>query len=115
VEVVAQDRDHLAFLAPRPARSGHVIVVRREVSDYLFDLPEDQHAALWSFVRQVAHRLKRRLPCERVCVSVIGWVVRHVHVHLIPTDAPGQVPALDGPPLPADEARALAARLRAED
>jgi histidine triad (HIT) family protein len=112
VEVVAEDRDHLAFLAPRPARKGHVIVVRREVSDYLFDLPAEQHGALWAFVQQVAKRIQMRLPCERVCVSVIGWVVRHVHVHLVPTDAPGQVPGLDGPPLPADEARALALRLR---
>lgn len=112
VQVVAEDRDHLAFLAPRPARAGHVIVVRREVTDYLFDLPPAAHAALWAFVHIVAQRLKERLPCERVCVSVIGWVVRHVHIHLIPTDAPGQVPGLDGPPLPEQVAQALAVRLR---
>jgi len=112
VEVVGEDRLHLAFLAPRPARPGHVIVVRRELSDYLFDLDPTAHAALWAFVQPLAQAMRRRLPCARVCVSVIGWVVRHVHVHLVPTDAPGQVPGLDGPPLPQDQARAIAARLR---
>jgi diadenosine tetraphosphate (Ap4A) HIT family hydrolase len=41
--------------------------------------------------------------------------VRHAHVHLIPTDAAGQVPGLDGPPLPAAVARELGARLRGAD
>ena len=63
-------------------------------------------------MRRVARRMRERLPCARVCVSVIGWAVRHAHVHLIPTDAPGQVPGLDGPPLPEHEAAALAERLR---
>jgi len=112
VEVVAGDDLHLAFLAPRPVRPGHVIVVRRELSDYLFDLDPAAHAALWAFVQPLAQAMRRKLPCARVCVSVIGWVVRHVHVHLVPTDAPGQVPGLDGPPLPQDQARAIAARLR---
>ena len=44
--------------------------------------------------------------------SVIGWVVRHAHVHLVPTDAPGQVPGLDGPPWPAGRLAALTERLR---
>ena len=112
--VVAEDRDHLAFLAPRPVRPGHLIVVRRQVTDYLFDLPAEQHAALWAFVRLSAQVLRERLPCARVCVGVIGWVVRHVHVHLVPTDAPGQVPGLDGPPLDPGVAAAIAARLRAD-
>lgn len=114
VEVVAQDERHLAFLAPRPARPGHVIVVTRAVVDGVFDLDGEAHAALWAFVHGVGRRLRERLPCARVCVSVIGWVVRHAHVHLVPTDAPGQVPGLDGEPLSMATAAAIAARLRAD-
>lgn len=112
--LVATDVQHVAFLAPRPARPGHVIVTTKRVHDYLFDLPPPEHAALWAFVQQVAMRMRDRLPCARVCVSVIGWVVRHVHVHLVPTDAPGQVPGLDGEPLEPALAAALAARLRGD-
>jgi len=112
VHEIARDADHVAWLAERPVRDGHVVVCTREVVDSVFDLDEAAHARLWTFVHGVARRMRERLPCERVCVSVIGWAVRHAHVHLIPTDAAGQVPGLDGEPPGADEMRALAARLR---
>ncbi len=109
--VIRRDHAHLAFLAERPVRPGHVIVATTAVVDGVFDLSPAGHAALWAFVREVARSMRERLPCERVCVSVIGWVVRHAHVHLVPTDAPGQMPGLDGPPLPAAVMAAIASRL----
>ncbi|MCB9878634.1 MAG: HIT family protein [Planctomycetes bacterium] len=112
VRTIAADEGHVAFLAERPVRPGHVIVATRAVVDAVFDLDEAAHAALWRFVREVARDLRERLPCGRVCVSVIGWAVRHAHVHLIPTDAGGQVPGLDGEPLADAHADAIAARLR---
>ncbi len=115
VHVVAADADHMAWLAPRPVRPGHVIVATRAVVDSVFDLDAAANARLWAFVRELARTMRERLPCERVCVSVIGWVVRHAHVHLVPTDAPGQVPGLDGPPLPAAEMDALVLRLTAKE
>ena len=96
-------------------RPGHVIVATRAVVDSVFDLDAAANARLWAFVRELARTMRERLPCERVCVSVIGWVVRHAHVHLVPTDAPGQVPGLDGPPLPAAEMDALVLRLTAKE
>jgi histidine triad (HIT) family protein len=113
VVVIAEDDAHVAWLAERPARPGHVIVATRAVVDSVWDLPAAQHAALWAFVHDVGKRLRDRLPCARVCVSVVGWVVRHAHVHLVPTDAPGQVPGLDGPPLPPGQQAALLAKLSA--
>lgn len=110
---VAEDEDHLAFLAPRPFRPGHVIVIPKRVHDQLFELPAAEHAALWAFAREVARHIKSALPCERVCAFVVGWAVRHAHIHLVPTDAQGQVPGLDGEPLPAAELARLRDRLGA--
>lgn len=112
VHELRRDLRHVAWLAERPVRTGHVIVATTARVDAVFDLAPEAHAALWTFVREVAHTLRERLPCERVCVSVIGWAVRHAHVHLVPTDAPGQVPGLDGPPADDAELAALAQRLR---
>jgi hypothetical protein len=42
-------------------------------------------------------------------------VVRHAHVHLVPTDAAGQVPGLDGEPLPTAEMLRLQALLSAKE
>ena len=74
VHVIARDGAHVAWLAERPARPGHVIVATREPIDGVFDLSPAAHAALWAFVYGIARTLRERLPCERVCVSVIGWV-----------------------------------------
>jgi histidine triad (HIT) family protein len=112
VHEIARDAGHVAWLAERPVRPGHVVVATTQVADSVFDLDPTAHAALWRFVHRVGRALRERLPCERVCVSVIGWAVRHAHVHLVPTDAAGQVPGLDGPPLPAARMAAIAAALR---
>ncbi|MBL8862449.1 MAG: HIT family protein [Planctomycetes bacterium] len=111
VHRVGEDQRHLAFLSPSPARPGHVIVVTKRVAAYLFDLPPDEHAALWEFCRGQALRMRERLPCERVCVAVIGWQVRHVHVHLVPTDRDGEFPPLPGTPATPEALAALADRL----
>lgn len=96
VQRIGEDERHIAFLNPSPVRPGHVIVVPKLVSDYLFDLPAEEFSALMAFTRETAIRMRRLLPCERVCVAVIGWQVRHVHVHLVPTNADGEFPPLPG-------------------
>jgi histidine triad (HIT) family protein len=101
---VLDDGEHVAFLAPQPVRPGHVIVA--------LDLDAAAHARLWAVVHGIGCRMRERLPCARVCVSVIGWAARQAHVHLIPTDAAGQVPGLSGAPLSAEQEAELLRRLR---
>lgn len=93
---VWEDAHHLAFLSAQPIARGHTIVVTKRVVPYVFDLDEREHAALWSATRTVARMLKHALSCERVCTAVIGWEVRHVHVHLVPTSRAGEFPPLPG-------------------
>jgi histidine triad (HIT) family protein len=114
VHEIERDESHVAFLAERPVRKGHVVVVTRAVVDAVADLDDVAHAALWRFVHRIERRMRERLPCARVCVQVIGWAVRHAHVHLIPTDAPGQVAGLDGEPLPVAAMASLARSLQSE-
>jgi len=67
---------------------------------------------LWQAAAEVAALLERNLPCERVCIAVVGWEVRHVHVHLVPTDKPGEFPALGGREASANELEWIAQRIR---
>ncbi len=112
---VWEDDHHLAFLDIRPVQPGHTLVIpKREVS-YLFDLTPEEQSALWESVRTVEGKLRGALGCARVVVTVVGWEVPHVHVHLIPTHAIGDVPF--PPPCGLDplELPALAARIAETD
>jgi histidine triad (HIT) family protein len=96
VHRIGEDDLHIAFLNPTPSRPGHAIVIPKRVSDYVFDLPAREFGALMEFTRATAVGMRDHLPCERVCMAVIGWQVRHVHVHLVPTNADGEFPPLLG-------------------
>ena len=109
---VWEDEAHLAFLAPQPVRAGHVILTTKRIAPYVFELGAEEQRALWEAAAEVAELLRLNLPCERVCVAVVGWEVRHVHVHLVPTDKPGEFPPLGGAPADAHELDWIAQRIR---
>ncbi|MDE6283716.1 MAG: HIT family protein [Muribaculaceae bacterium] len=81
---VAEDKDHFAFLDINPVHPGHVLVIPRKETDYIFDLSEDEYSALMLFARRVAKAIGKAIPCKKVGVTVIGLDVNHVHVHLVP-------------------------------
>jgi Diadenosine tetraphosphate (Ap4A) hydrolase and other HIT family hydrolases len=81
---VAESNDYLAFLDINPLAKGHVLVIPKRETDYLFDIEDDEYMGLWVFAKIVAQGLKQVCPCERVGVAVVGLEVAHAHIHLIP-------------------------------
>ncbi len=81
---VAESNDFLAFLDISPLAEGHVLVIPKQETDYLFDLEDDVYTALQLFAKIVATGIKESIPCKKVGVAVIGLEVPHVHIHLIP-------------------------------
>lgn len=81
---IAETDRFLAFLDINPLAKGHTLVIPKNEIDYLFDLPEEELAALMVFARKVALSIGRVIPCKRVGVAVLGLEVPHAHVHLVP-------------------------------
>ena len=81
---VAENDRFLAFLDIQPVARGHVLVVPKRETDYIFDIEDEEFLALHLFAKTVARKLKSAVPCLRVCVAVIGLEVPHAHIHLIP-------------------------------
>jgi len=81
---VAESDKYYAFLDINPLVEGHVLVIPREETDYLFDLSDDELGGIMAFARKVAKAIKRTVPCKRVGMAVIGFDVPHAHIHLIP-------------------------------
>ena len=81
---VAESDKYYAFLDINPLVEGHVLVIPREETDYLFDLNDDSLAGIMVFAKKVAKAIQAAIPCQRVGVAVIGLDVPHAHIHLIP-------------------------------
>lgn len=81
---VAEDDRHYAFLDINPLSEGHTLVVPKREVDYIFDLDDEEYAALQLFARRVALALQRSVDCKRIATAVIGLEVPHAHIHLVP-------------------------------
>ena len=81
---VAENDDFLAFLDITPLRKGHVLVVPKIETDYIFDINDSELGDMFIFSKMVALKIKKVFPCKRIGVTVIGLEVPHAHIHLIP-------------------------------
>lgn len=81
---VAESEDFLAFMDINPLVMGHVLVVPKKETDYIFDIEDDEYSNMWIFAKIVAQAVKIAFPCKKVGVAVVGLEVAHAHIHLIP-------------------------------
>jgi histidine triad (HIT) family protein len=87
---VYEDDAAVAFLDKGHATRGHTLVIPRHHAADLWELSEDEAAAVMRGVHRVARLLRQRLPALRglnVTQSngAAAWQeVFHYHVHLIP-------------------------------
>ena len=84
---VSEDENYLAFLDAFPLTYGHVLVIPKKQTDYLFDLDSDEYLGLWNFSQKVAKAMDKVIVCERIGVAVIGLEVPHAHIHLVPINS----------------------------
>lgn len=88
---IAEDEHHFAFLDINPVGVGHTLVIPKKEVSYIFDLPEDEYKALWSFAKGVAAAVEKAIPCKRIGITVIGLEVPHTHIHLVPLTKEGDM------------------------
>ena len=110
---IAENDDFFAFLDINPNAKGHTLVIPKKEVNKLFDLDEETYTGLMVFARKVAIALEKAVPCKRVGVSVIGLEVPHVHVHLIPLNAMGDIDFKHKVSLQKEEFERLATSIRA--
>ena len=112
---VAEDERFFAFLDINPLKKGHTLVVPTQEVDYLFDLSDDDLAAMQVFAKKVALAIGKAFPCRKVAQVVLGLEVPHAHIHLIPMQSEQDV-QFSNPKLKLneDEFRAVAEAIRAK-
>ena len=63
---------------------GHTLVIPKQEVDYIFDLSDEDLAAMHVFAKKVALAIGKAFPCRKVGEAVLGLEVPHAHIHLIP-------------------------------
>lgn len=74
----------MAFLDQYPVRCGHTLVIPKKHTDYIFDLNDNEYTELLLKSKEIAKILKQKLNSKRIGMTVEGFGVAHVHIHLIP-------------------------------
>ena len=81
---VYEDADHIAFFPLEHINPGHLVLIPKRHTDYLFDLDSAAYQALWATTARIAAPLREVMSAKRVGVAVEGFSVPHVHVHIVP-------------------------------
>ena len=86
---VYEDENFTAILDLGPATKGHTLILPKEHSDCLFDLPDETAEKLLPLARELGRKLKDSLHADGMNViqnngEVAGQSVMHYHLHLIP-------------------------------
>ncbi|KAA6343332.1 putative HIT-like protein [termite gut metagenome] len=81
---ITENDKFFAFLDINPLTKGHTLVVPKQEIDSIFDLNDEDTAAMHIFAKKVAHAIKQVISCQRIGIAVIGLEVPHAHIHLIP-------------------------------
>lgn len=81
---VYEDERFYAFLDIFPLREGHTLLVPKQETDYLFDLPDDLLGEMNIVAKRIAKGIEQVVECERIGMAVIGLEVPHAHIHLVP-------------------------------
>jgi histidine triad (HIT) family protein len=102
--IVDEDERTVAFMDINPATRGHALVVPREHSRDLLDVPGEDLTACADAARRLARRASERLGADGVnllnsCGSAAWQTVFHFHLHVIPRydDDPLRLPWVPRP------------------
>lgn len=88
---IAENDKFYSFLDINPVNWGHTLVVPKQETDYIFDIPDTDLGEMMVFAKKVAKALKSVMPCRKIGVTVLGLEVPHAHIHLVPLQKEGDM------------------------
>ena len=101
---IAENEKFFAFLDIFPLREGHVLVVPKNETDKIFDLPDEYLREMLVFAKPIAKAIEKAFNCDRCGISVIGLEVPHAHMHLIAINSSNDLNFTQSKPKARDEA-----------
>jgi histidine triad (HIT) family protein len=98
-ERVQEDEHTVAFMDLNPWTRGHALVIPRNHSKNLYEVPDEDLRHTASAAKRLAERMRDRLGCDGInllnaCEPAAWQTVFHFHIHVIPrySDDPLRLP-----------------------
>lgn len=107
-----EDDKHLAVLDVNPINPGHTLVLLKKHVDYIFDLEDREYQDLMLVVKKIAKIIKKKLNPKRVGMAVEGFLIPHVHVHLVPINRGNELNPERAKPSNKEELERIAMEIR---
>ena len=87
--MIYEDDDFAVILDAAPAARGHALIIPKQHSDNLYELPDETAAKVMPLARKIASTMKKTFNCDGVNVLqnnelAAGQTVFHFHTHVIP-------------------------------
>lgn len=81
---IYEDEMVFAFLDIHPITPGHTLIVPKKQVEFVWDLDEQDYAAVMKVTKKLAAHLRSQLKVRFIGEQIIGVDVPHAHVHLVP-------------------------------
>ena len=119
-EIVDSDEHTVAFMDINPATPGHALVIPRNHSADLIEIPDEDLGGTTVAARRLAERMDETLDPDgfnviNACGAAAWQTVFHFHLHVVPRydDDPLELPWVPSPGDP-EEIAATARKIRGE-
>jgi len=83
-EFIWQDEDHIAIMDINPYARGHVMVIPKEHSRWVWDIEDEKYSKYMLAVKKTAKILGKAFDTDCVQEVIAGFGVPHTHIHLFP-------------------------------
>jgi diadenosine tetraphosphate (Ap4A) HIT family hydrolase len=83
-EIIYQDDSCFVVPTIAPHTEGHIMVITTEQIENWEDLSTQTYQDVMQIVKKMGKLTKGIYSCPKVGVSIVGFEVPHVHVHIIP-------------------------------
>jgi len=111
---VWEDEKFYAFLDINPINPGHTLLIPKKHEDYLFELEDPHYSEIFQQAKKLAPSLKKVTGAKRIGLIVEGFLVPHVHLHLIPIHRGGELDPSRAKKASPEELSQMAEKIKAE-
>lgn len=103
---IYEDKEVLSFLDINPYSLGHILIMPKKHSRWLWDLKPQEYSKIVERIHFLARKLREVFDTEWIEEVVVGVGVEHTHIHLMPRefdDGLGELPITPLSPRPTQE------------